>query len=151
MKLNLKNYKILKITKYFQINKLFLLINGMNQSSLDWRLVEQELKSIGFKYYKTSNKATSKALRSSIYTNARLLLNGSSFLLKPNRDEYFFKQSILNAFSSLDFEPLVIKLNNKMYSIISLEVTRSLEYKATQLLFYQFSLTYLKAYFVVSK
>ena len=109
MKLSSKNYKIVKIKKYFHTNKLFLLVNGMNRSSLDWLLVEQELKTIGFNYYKSSNKTTMKALESSVYNSAKPLLSGSSFLLKPNGDKYFLKQAILNTFNSLYFELLVVK------------------------------------------
>ena len=36
MKLNIKDYKILKTKKYLKDNNLFFFVNGINQNVLDW-------------------------------------------------------------------------------------------------------------------
>lgn len=151
MKLNVKDYKIIKTKEYFKASELFFCVNGINRRSIDWLLIEQGLKAIGFSYYKLLNKTTLKALDESIYSNTKTIISGSTFLVKPMSNKYFLKQIILNNFNLLFFELLIIKFNNQAYSLTSLQNIYSLEYKETKLLFYQFNLTHLKTYFKFSK
>lgn len=151
MKLSVKDYKIIKIKEYFKSNHLFFVVNGINQNSLDWLLTEQGLKTVGFNYYKILNRTTIKTLNTSIYINIKSVVNGSTFFIKPESNKYFIKQTILNTFNPLFFELLIIKLNNKVYTINSLKNTYSLEYKETKLLFCQFGFTHLKTCFKLSK
>ena len=144
MKLSVKDYKIVKIKEYFKASHLFFFVNGISRNSLDWLLTEQGLKTIGFNYYKVLNRTTVKTLNTSIYTNIKPVINGSTFLVKPKPNKYFLKQTILNTFNPLFFELLIIKFNNKIYPMSSLKNTYSLEYKETKLLLYQFNLTHLK-------
>jgi hypothetical protein len=151
MKLNIKDYKIVKMKEYFKSGNLFFFVNGLNQNSLDWLRIEQELKTIGFSYYKVLNKTTIKTLNTSIYTNINPVIKGSTFLIKPQKTKRFSKQTTLKTFNSLFFELLVVKFNNKIYSANALKSTYSLEYKETKLLLYQFNLTHLKTYSEFSK
>ena len=151
MKLNIKNYKILKTKKYFKTNNLFFFVNGITRNSLDWLITQQELKKIGFTYYKLLNKTTIKTLNNSIYNKTTPMISGSTFLIKPQLKKQFFKQTILTTFNPLSFEFLAIKFNNRTYSVISLKNTYSLEYKKTKLLYYQYNLTNLKTYSKFSK
>ena len=151
MKLNIKDYKIAKTKEYFKSSNFFFFINGLNRDSLDWLLTEQELKIIGFNYYKVLNKTTIKTLNTSIYTKISPAIKGSTFLVKPQQTIPFLKQTIWATFSPLFFELLIVKFNNKIYSTGLLKSIYSLEYKETKLLFYQFNLTYLKAYSKFSK
>ena len=151
MKLSVKDYKTVKTKEYFKASKLFFIVNGINRNSLDWLLIEQGLKTIGFNYYKILNKTVLKTLDNSIYNNTKPVINGSTFLIKPQTNRHFLKQTILNTFNPLFFELLVIKFNNRVYPVTSLENTYSLKYKETKLLFYQFNLTHLKTGFTVSK
>jgi cellobiose-specific phosphotransferase system component IIC len=151
MKLNLKDYKIIKTKKYFQTNKLFFVVNGINRNSPDWLLIQQELKTICFNSYKILNKITLKALKNSMYNNTKSVIGGSTFLLKPNVNKYFSKQTTLNTFNLLSFDLLIVKLNNKTYSVTSLKTAQSMEYKETKLFFHQFNLTHVKTCFIISK
>ena len=151
MKLKVKDYKIIKTKEYFKTNSFFFFVNGINRNSLDWLLIEQGLKIIGFNSYKVLNRTVLKTLDNSIYSNTRPAISGSTFLIKPLRDKHFLKQTILNTFNPLFFELLIIKFNNRAYSVTSLETTYSLEYKETKLLFYQFNLIYLKTCYIISK
>jgi len=144
MKLSVKDYKTMKTKEYFKWNNFFFILNGINRNSLDWLLTEQGLKTIGFNYYKVLNQTTIKTLNTSIYINIKSLVTGSTFFIKPEPSKYFLKQIILTTFNPLFFELLIIKLNNKAYTINSLKNTYSLEYKGTKLLFCQFLLTHLK-------
>ena len=144
MKLSVKDYKIIKIKKYFKTNHLFFFVNGINQSSLDWLSVEQGLKTIKFDYYKVLNRTTVKTLTTSIYNSIKPAINSSTLFIKPKPNEYFLKQIVLNRLNSLFFELLIIKLNNRIYSVSSLKNTYSLDYIKKKLLLYQFSLTHLK-------
>ena len=151
MKLSVKDYKIIKTKKYFKHNSLFFFVNGINRNSLDWLVVKQGLKTIGFDHYKILNKTTTTTLNNSIYSNINSVLKGSTFLLKPHLNKCFSKNTILNTFNPLFFELLVVKLNNKLYSINSLESVHSLQYKETKLLLYQFCLAHLKTCYKLSK
>lgn len=144
MRLSVKDYKILKIRKYFKTNHLFFFVNGISRDSLDWLLTEQGLKTIEFNYYKVLNRTTIKTLNISIYTNLKFIIKGSTFLIKPELNKHFSKQTLFNTFNHLFFTLLIIKFNSKIYPASSLKNTYSLEYKETKLLFYQFNLTHLK-------
>ena len=145
MELTIKDYKIGKTKKYLKNNNLFFFVNGINRNALDWLLTEQKLNTIGFKYYKVLNKTTVKTLNSSVYTKISSVVKGSTFLIKPQHNKLFIKQTVLNTFNPLFFELLIFKFNNKIYSINSLKNTYSLNYKEKKLLLYQFNLTSIKA------
>lgn len=151
MKLSIKNYKIVKIKTYFKANNLFFFANGISRNSIDWLLIEQGLKTVGFNYYKVLNRTTIKTFNTSIYANNKHAITSSTFLIKPEPKKYFLKQTILNTFNPFLFELLILKFNNRIYSENSLKVVYSLEYKKTKLLFYQFNLTHLKICFKFSK
>ena len=151
MKLTIKDYKIARTKNYFKSGNFFFFVNGLNRNSLDWLLTEQELKTIGFNYYKVLNKIAVKTLNTSIYAKISPAIKGSTFLVKPQKIKPFLKQTILTTFNPLFFELLIVKFNNRIYSADSLKNAYSLEYKETKLLFYQFSLTHLKTYSKFSK
>lgn len=151
MKLTIKDYKIGKTKKYLKNNNLFFFVNGINRNALDWLLTEQKLNTIGFKYYKVLNKTTVKTLNSSVYTKISSVVKGSTFLIKPQYNKLFTKQTVLNTFNPLFFELLIFKFNNKIYSISSLKNTYSLNYKEKKLLLCQFNLTSIKACYKFSK
>jgi hypothetical protein len=151
MKLKIKDYKIEKTKKYLKVNNLFFFINGLNRSALDWLSAEQELKTIGFSYYKVLNKTTVKTLNTSIYKKVYPAIKGSTILLKPQKSQPFLKQTVLSTFNLLFFELLIFKFNNKIYSVNSLKNTYSLSYKEAKLLLYQFNLTSVKICYKFSK
>ena len=151
MKLSVKDYKIIKTKEYFKKSDLFFLVNGINRNSLDWLIIEQGLKTIGFDYYKVLNRTTITTLNNSIYPNISSVIKGSTFLLKPPLNKSFSKHTILTTFNPLFFELLIIKFNNKIYSMNSLKSAYSLQYKETKLLLYQFSSTHLKTCYRLSK
>lgn len=151
MKLNIKDYKIVKTKNYLKNENLLFFINGINQNTLEWLLVEQGLKTIRFNYYKVLNKTTAKTLTNSIYTKFSPVVTGSTFFFKPSENKSFLKQTTLNTLNLLLFELLIFKFNNKMYSINTLKDTHSLNYEETELLLYQFNLTYIKIYSKFSK
>ena len=151
MKLTIKDYKIGKTKEYLKTNNFFFFVNGINRNALDWLLTEQGLKTIGFKYYKVLNKTTVKTLNGSIYRKMSSVVKGSTFLIKPENNKPFIKQTVLNTFNPLFFELLIFKFNNKIYSVNSLKNAYSLNYKEIKLLFYQFNITSIKAYSKFSK
>ena len=151
MKLKIKSYKIEKTKKYFQANNLFFFVNGINRNALDWLLTEQELKKIGFNYFKVLNKTTVKTLHNSIYRKIYPVIKGSTIVLKTQKTQSFLKQTVLNIFSFLFFELLIFKFNNKIYSVNLLKNSHSLDYKEAKLLLYQFNLTSIKICYKFSK
>lgn len=151
MRLNIKNCKIKKIDKHFKASNFFFLINGMNQNFLDWLLIEQRLKRIGFNCNTFLNKITLKALKDSNFGAIESAINSFTCTLETKPDKRFLKLAVINTFNSLFFELLIIKLNGRTYPAVSSKNTRLLKYKKTKLLFYQFNLTHLKIYSKISK
>lgn len=151
MKLSVKDYQIVKTKDYFKASNLFFFVSGISRTSLDWLLIEQKLKTTGLSYYKLLNKTTLKTLDNSIFNNTTPVISSSTFLIKPSLNKYILKQKIFNTFNPLFFELLIVKLNNRSYSVTSLQNTYVLKYKTTKLLFYQFNLTHLKIYSKISK
>ena len=151
MKLNVKDYKIKKTKKYFKNNNLFFIVSGTNRNAINWLLVKQKLKTIEFNSYQPLNNITIKALNASILTTVSLVVKGSTFFIQPQQAKLFFRQKILNTFTLLFFELLIIKLNNKIYSLNSLKNIYSFNYKETRLVLHQFILANLKTYYKLSK
>jgi hypothetical protein len=151
MKVSVKDYKILRTKEYFKASNLFFFVNGVNKSSLDWLPAKQGLKTIGFSYYKLLNRTTVKTLSNSIYSNIKPVISGSTFFIRPQTEKNFSKQTITNTFDPLLFELLMVKLNNRVYSLTSLKNAYSLNYNETKLLFYQLNTTHLKACSKISK
>ena len=144
MKLNNKTFKILKIQKHFKTSNLFFLANGIDRTVLDWLLSKQGLKTNMFNHLKVLNKPTKTTLNNSVYNNVSQIITGSTFLLKPEKKKQFSKQTVLTTFNRLFFELLIVKINNKAYSINTLKNTYSLKYKENKLLFYQFNIASIK-------
>lgn len=151
MELNIKDYKLTKTKKYFKINHIFFMIDGINRKALDWLVAQQTLKTVEFNFYKVFNSTTIKFLKKSIYYTLNSTIKSSTFLIKPTKPQYFLKRTVINILNPLLCELLVIKLNNRLYLKDSLKNTYSLKYKETKLLLYQFQLTNLKIYSKFSK
>lgn len=151
MQLSVKNYKILKIKKYFKTNQLFFFISGINCNSINMLSIKQKLKVIGFNYYTILNETSIKILNISIYFTICSTLTGFTFLIKPLQNFFFLKQTVLNTFNQLFVKLLLIKLNNKLYTTKFFKKTYSLKYTQTKLLLYQFNLALIKSNYKLFK
>lgn len=148
MEFSSKEYKTSKTKQYIKTTKLFFFFTGIDKSSNDWILIEQNLNNLKFNYYKVFNKITTQTLQNSIYNNVKPIINGITFLIKPTfESQLLSKQVLINSFEPLFFVMLALKLNNKVYSTKRLGNMSSLEYHENKLLLYQFGLTNLKFYF----
>lgn len=148
MEFSSKEYKTSKTKQYIKTTKLFFFFTGIDKSSNDWILIEQNLNNLKFNYYKVFNKITTQTLQNSIYNNVKPVINGITFLIKPTfESQLLSKQVLINSFEPLFFVMLALKLNNKVYSTKRLGNMSSLEYHENKLLLYQFGLTNLKFYF----
>lgn len=152
MKLNTKEYKILKIQNYLKNNEIFFLFNGLNINSHDWIITEQELKKITFNYYKILNKISHNEINASIYQNLAHTVNGITGFLEPNKNlKILTKHILLTNFKTLLFDMLAVKFNNKIYSLEQIKSIYSLNYSENYLILYQFNLTKLKSCFQFHK
>lgn len=148
MEFSSKDYKTLKTKQYIKTTKLFFFFTGIDRNSNNWILIEQNLTNLKFNYYKIFNKTATQTLQNSIYNSIKPVINGATFLMKPTSNlELLSKQTLINNLEPLLFIMLAIKLNNKIYPTKKLKNLNSLEYYENKLLFYQFGLANLKAYF----
>ena len=143
MQINFKNYKIKKTKNYIKKNNLYFFFNGINKNSNSWILVEQNLKTINFDYYKIFNKTARKIINESIYKNIKETINSITFLIKLKTTK-LLKQILITSFEFLLFNILAIKLNQKIYQVIQIKKNYSLNYQNTKALIFQFKLTNLK-------
>lgn len=106
-------------------------------------LVEQNLKSIHFNYWKICNRTTKKTLENSICQAIKPTVNGITFLMNP-QNKWVSKQSISTCLEALLFQMLAIKLNHKFYRTLQLKTSYSFQYKDSKILVLQFRIADLK-------
>ena len=148
MKLNLKDYKIIKTKTYLKNENFFFLFDSINRNSKNCVNFEQTLKTLNFKYYQVFNRLTNNVFKSSTYKNIRII-SGVTFFIKPQLNTHnLIKQRSLIAKLDLQLLTLLsIKLNNKIYTIKNFQKPNSLNYKENKLNLYQLKLLNLKVSF----
>jgi hypothetical protein len=151
MKLNEKKFKWIKIRKYLKNNNLLFFNAGKNQTSSNSLMTKQKLKKIGLSSSNVSNQIITKILTNSIIYFTQNFITGSTTLFFQKIVNLCLKHSILNVFNSFTFELVMLKLNNKTYTVNSLKRNYSLNYKETKLVLWQFLATFLKSYSKFSK
>ena len=147
MKFNFKNYQESKTKIYLKKSNFLMLTTGANKNSLNWRVFEQHLKKLKLKYYKTYNKIIKKALSNSIYKNFKNSVSSTFFLLhlKKLKSTASFKSSILNTLTyGLLLNVLLIKLNEKIYTVKQIKQMSSFCYEKNIAIIQQFLITITK-------
>lgn len=122
MKLNIKNYKLLKTKKIFKRASFFLLYNTATPTNNI--KIDQELKKLNLTYYKLHNNLTKQIFKNSIYINYQPLLNGLTILIFPKTPINLKELKKLNGILTLTG----VKINNKIYPISNIESLNNLKY-----------------------
>ena len=143
MRLNFKNYKIIKTRDYIKKENIYFFFNGISKNSNNWIVTEQSLKTVNFNYYKIFNQMSRKILNKSIYKTIKWIVNSLTFLIKTKVNK-LFKQALITNLKSILFNLLAIKINNKIYQIIQLKKNYSLAYQNNKRLVFQFKITSLR-------
>ena len=147
MKLKIKNYKYLKVKKYFKNSNFFLIYNGTNVKK--FIKTDQKLKKLNLEYYKVYNTLTKKALNKSIYRNFKPLINGLSIVLKLNKN---FTNLTFKDFLDLDdsLKLVGLKINNKIYTVSTINSSTEFNYKNNNLAFLRFLKVCLKVSYKIT-
>ena len=129
MDLNLKNYQIFRLKKYFKKKDFFFLFHTAKLNLDQWVNKEQNLKKLKFSYYKPLNGTSLTTLKNSVYRNFSSIIGG--FVLFVNLNYKKTNQDIKSILSSLkpSFILVSVKLNNKVYSTAQFKGLKSLSYK----------------------
>jgi hypothetical protein len=152
MKITTKDYTIIKTKNYIKKTNLFFFLNGINRSSNDLILIEQNFKKLGLNCYKIYNRTSKKTLKNSIFLNECALINGITFFFKPILIvKEITKKKLLTDFEHLNFTLLALNLNNHIYSKTQLHKMFSFNYKESKLLFFKFNITNLKIIHTINK
>ena len=147
MHFKFRDYQFLKTKKHLK-SKFLIFSNGVNQTSKNWLTIEQSLSDCNLNYYKIYNKIALKVFKNSLYKNTDNIVKGAFFFLKlKNALLVLNKQKLFKSLEATFFTLLSIKLNNKIYSAIQVKNMKSLNYKNTMTVFYQFLLVNLKHVF----
>ena len=115
MKLNLKEYRGLKVEKHFQDYSFFFLYNSTKIKSEKWVLIEQDLKALKLEYNQIFNKTSIKTIDNSIYKNIKYVFSDVTIFMKPIYKSTKLDIKTLNKKLDNLFIILLIKLNNKIY------------------------------------
>lgn len=151
MKLNLKNYQILKTKQYLKENNLIFFSIGANQSAQNWIATEQGLHKLKLNYHKIYNNIAIKVTKKSIYKNSLSMINSTFFFIKPSGNQLLNKRILFNGLNSVLFNLLAVKLNKKVYSISQIKNMSSFNYKTNMSVMYQFLVTNLKLSYRLSQ
>jgi hypothetical protein len=145
MELTPKNHKLIKTRHYIKTNNLIFIYNGVNQNYLNWVISEQKMKTLNINYFKVSNKITIKIFKKSLHYGIVSSINAIICLIKLNLSQKNLpKNSELAQLNPSLFILIMLKINNKIYSIKQFHNLKIEDYKNNRLLFFQFRLATLK-------
>ena len=128
MKLKYKSYRLQKTENYIKNNKILLVFNNINKTSIKKTDESETLRGHGV--HSVSNSIVIKVLKSSIYCNFTFLINGPIVLVvlqfKDNYNNLHFFKKIISSKGTKIF--LGLKLNKKFYSHPQLLSLNTLDY-----------------------
>lgn len=129
MNTTFKNYQVSKISRFTKYENIFFISQGLNKNSNNRTIVDQSINKIKFNYFKIVNKVAHLALNRSIFKNTLMVYKSSIVFLNPETKKMQKKKFLVQNFSKLMFNLLLIKLNNKIYSIENFKLAATLSYK----------------------
>ena len=148
MKLNLKQFKMLKTKKYLKTTSFFFFFCGANTNSASWIRSEQEIFNRNYHYYKLFNKISIKIFKNSIFQNFNPVISSITIVLQPitKKDIFFTKKLVSNI---KELVCLALKFNKQIYILNQIETLNySFDYKEHKLILYQFCNITLKTKFL---
>lgn len=129
MNTKFKNYQISKISKYVANENIFLISQSVNKNSNDKTKADQSMNKIKFQYFKIANKIACLALNQSIFKNTSMVYKSSVVFLNPKIKKMQNKKNLIKVFDKIMINLLLVKLNNKIYSIKNFKISTTLSYK----------------------
>lgn len=152
MKLNFKNYKLIKLKNYLRKSSLFFLFDSIKLNKKKWTLNEQNLKNLKLTYYKPTNKITIKTFIHSIYKNFSFNIIGFLFFINSCNKRTELVLPFITKTLKPSFILISIKLNNKFYSVAQIKRLNSLSYNKNVFCLCQIFNKQLKMnYFLINK
>ena len=150
MDFNLKNYRIVKVKKYFEKNDFFFLFHSAKLDLTKWIETEQNLKKLKLNYYKPFNGTTLEIFKHSIYQNFSSVIGGFILFINPRHKttEHNYQKIKKNVKSS--FVLVSVKLNKTIYLPAQLKGLQDLSYKKNVFHFYKSLDKHLKTTYVLT-
>lgn len=134
-----KNNKINTTKIFFERNPIFFISNGLNHKSTKKTKTEQHAQVLNFNSKKINNKFIKVVFKKSIYKSFNFFLVGITCFVKPILNKFkLVKKFILEKLRSLEFGVSACKLNNKIYSLLSLQKNYFYSYLNNMLVCLQF-------------
>ena len=139
LKFEFKKKQFLKVSNNFTNKNLIIFSNGSRQRFKKWLKYEQFLHDLGLMHKKLYNKFALNLIKNSIYYKIKTLINGMVYILK-----HMIKNNILS--KNLETQPyfysLIIKLNNKIYTLIQIKKLNIFNFYTKILLLYKILILY---------
>ncbi len=136
-----KSYN-LKMKSYFKDNNFFYICNGTSLSFKSQIAIEQDFLKLNLKCYKINNKLTVRLIKTSIYKNISLMINGLTIFVGITKDQATISR--ISDSRSQTLIPLGIRFNNKIYSTTQLKNLTKFDYKIEIVLLHKTLKTLLK-------
>ena len=150
MDFNLKNYRIVKLKKYFKKNDFFFLFHSSKLDSIKWVETEQTLKKLKLNYYKPFNGTTLETLKNSIYQNFSPIIGGFILFINPSYKITEHDHEKITKSLKSSFVLVSVKLNKTIYLPSQLKGLKDLSYKKNMFHLYKSLDKHLKTTYVLT-
>jgi hypothetical protein len=152
MDFNSKDYKSVKLKKFFKTNDFFFLFHSARLDLNQWIQTEQNLKKLKLKYSKALNGTTLKLFKNSIYKNLSPIIGGFVLFMSSGfKTPELRLNSIKKEVKPLSFELISVKLNNKLYSTSQLKGLNILSHRKNVFNLHRSLDRYLKTSYILTK
>jgi hypothetical protein len=152
MDFNSKDYKSVKLKKFFKTNDFFFLFHSARLDLNQWIQTEQNLKKLKLKYSKALNGTTLKLFKNSIYKNLSPIIGGFVLFMSSSfKTPELRLNSIKKEVKPLSFELISVKLNNKLYSTSQLKGFNILSHRKNVFNLHRSLDRYLKTSYILTK
>ena len=148
MKIANQTFKLKKKKNLLKKNKLFFYYYCINANSQNWIFTVQALKKLNLNHYKISNKSGKQVFKSSTLKVAGNTIDSTLLQSEPkNQTDLVFKQTVISKLSVFLLTLTLVKINNNIYSINQIKITKTFNYKENKFALYQLCLSNIKKHF----
>ena len=147
MKITNQTFKLKKKKNLIKTNKLFLFYYCINTNSHNWIHTVQALKKLNLSHYKIFNKSAQQALKESTIRITSNTIDSTLLLIKPKHQiDLIFKQTVVTKLSTFLLTLVLMKINNNLYSLNQIKITKTFNYKENKFALYQLCISNMKKY-----
>jgi hypothetical protein len=123
-----QEYQFWKIKNFLKKQKILFFFNSSRIKHSNWLEAEKLSKKCDVNYHTINNNATLNLIKISVYKNIYRIVNCMLLVIQQKTKNLSLFFNSVNDLKPL-FEPVALKLNNKIYLIEQLETLKILNFK----------------------